>query len=88
VAPGGHFFAARHTMDRYKHAFYEPLIADWSNFGTWTERGALDANRRATGLWQARLEAAKAPDLPQERRAAIHAFIETRKAEGGAPPVS
>ena len=37
VEPGGHFFATQHTMDRYKTAFYEPLIADWSNFGQWTE---------------------------------------------------
>jgi len=88
VQPGGHFFAAAHTMDRYQSAFYEPLIADWSNFGTWTERGALDANTRATGLWQARLEAATAPDLPPERHGAIQDFIATRKAQGGAPPIS
>ncbi|MEM1389139.1 MAG: trimethylamine methyltransferase family protein [Pseudomonadota bacterium] len=88
VQPGGHFFAAAHTMDRYKAAFYEPLIADWSNFGTWSERGALDANTRATALWQSRLETAQAPDLPLDRRAAIDAFIAQRIAAGGAPPVS
>ena len=52
VAPGGHFFAAAQTMARYQTEFYEPLVADWSNFGTWTEAGARDATSRATDIWQ------------------------------------
>jgi trimethylamine--corrinoid protein Co-methyltransferase len=39
VPPGGHFFGAGHTRERYLTAFYEPLVADWSNFGTWTGAG-------------------------------------------------
>ena len=27
VQPGGHFFAAAHTMARYRTAFHEPMIA-------------------------------------------------------------
>ena len=47
VGPGGHFFAAAHTMTRYRSAFYRPLLSDWSNFGQWSEKGAKDATRRA-----------------------------------------
>ena len=43
VQPGGHFFSAQHTMSRYRTAFYEPVVADWSNFGTWSEAGAKTA---------------------------------------------
>lgn len=52
VAPGGHFFAAAHTMERYQTAFYAPLVADLSNHGLWVEHGAQRADQRATALWQ------------------------------------
>ncbi len=88
VPPGGHFFAAEHTMSRYATAFYDPMVADWSNFGTWTERGAKDASERATEIWQEIL--APEPDilLPADRVEALDAFIARRSEEGGAPPVS
>ena len=88
VAPGGHFFAAGHTMERYQSAFYEPIVADWSNFGTWTERGAIDANHRATGVWESILETAAPLVVDPVRAEALGAFIEKRSAEGGAPPES
>lgn len=86
VAPGGHFFACAHTMARYRDAFYEPLLADWSNFGTWTERGSRDADMRATELWQSVLAHATAPAVDPGRLEALDAFIAARTAEGGAPP--
>ena len=88
VVPGGHFFAAAHTMSRYQTAFYEPLVADWSNFGTWRERGALDASQRATKLWQTILTDSSPPALNEDRLEALRAFIEQRRRAGGAAPVS
>ncbi|MEO1531974.1 MAG: trimethylamine methyltransferase family protein, partial [Pseudomonadota bacterium] len=86
VAPGGHFFAAAHTMARYRDAFYPPLVADWSNIGTWTERGAEDADTRATAIWQRVLAETPAPPVPAAQRAALEAFTARRRAEGGAAP--
>ncbi|MBV7393987.1 trimethylamine methyltransferase family protein [Mameliella sediminis] len=87
VQPGGHFFGCAHTMDRYSTAFYEPIVADWSNFGTWTERGGLDANDRAQKLWQQILADHKAPaNVTGDRLAALDAFIDKRTAQGGAAP--
>ncbi len=89
VAPGGHFFGAAHTMARYQTAFYEPLVADWSNFGTWTEQGARDASRRATDIWKAKLAASAPPATADPAKLeALRAFIARRTAEGGAPPES
>lgn len=89
VQPGGHFFGCAHTMDRYATAFYEPLVADWSNFGTWTERGAQDADTRATTLWQDILANHQPPaNATPERIADLDAFIARRTAEGGAEPAS
>jgi len=87
VEPGGHFFGCAHTMERYATAFYDPLVADWSNHGTWTERGAQDASARALGIWQqiVRDHAPPAMATP-ERLEALDAFIARRSAEGGADP--
>ena len=52
VGPGGHFFGARHTLERYEHAFYAPMLSDWRNYETWAEAGRPDAAKRANGLWK------------------------------------
>ena len=41
VGPGGHFFGTPHTLARYEHAFYRPILSDWRNFETWFEDGAV-----------------------------------------------
>ena len=87
VDPGGHFFATQHTMDRYRTAFYEPLVADSSNFGQWEEAGSLTADQRATSIWQSRLESFTAPEIEPARLDELDAFISRRTAEGGAPPM-
>ncbi|WP_170334196.1 trimethylamine methyltransferase family protein [Ruegeria arenilitoris] len=88
VQPSGHFFGAGHTMERYQTQFYEPLVGDWSNFGTWSERGAIDANHRATGIWKNIVENFDAPAHDADRSEALRAFIARRTEEGGAPPES
>jgi len=88
VPPGGHFFGAAHTMARYKSAFYEPIVADWSNFGTWTERGARDATARAHDIWTAIVAESGQPLIDAARIEELDAFIASRAEAGGAPPVS
>ena len=88
VAPSGHFFDAPQTMERYSTAFYEPIVHDYANFGTWTDRGALDANTRATKVWQDILAADVRPAVDETRLQALRAFIARRTQEGGAPPES
>ena len=88
VEPQGHFFAAPQTMERYNTQFYEPVVHDYANFGTWTERGSLDANTRATQVWQDIVAEKAQPGLEADRLAALQEFIARRTAEGGAPPES
>ena len=45
VGPAGHFFGTAHTMERYESAFNAPLISNWDNYETWTERGS-DPSRK------------------------------------------
>jgi len=88
VEPGGHFFSTAHTMARYQTEFYEPLVADWSNYGTWSERGALDAATRATGIWKRILETDPGPAVDADRAAALGGYIARATEAGGAPPES
>ena len=88
VQPGGHFFGAQHTMERYQTEFYEPLIGDWSNFGTWSERGALDASTRATAKWQEIVANAPQGIGDPARLEGLRARIARLTEAGGAAPES
>ena len=83
VPPGGHFFGAAHTMDRYDGAFYAPLVADLSNHGQWSEHGALRSDQRATAIWQRVLADFKPPAHGEAAAARLAQFIADRTAAGG-----
>jgi trimethylamine--corrinoid protein Co-methyltransferase len=87
VAPGGHFFATPHTMERFDRAFYAPLVADLSNNGTWAAAGGQTSTERATAIWQRVLAEFRAPEGGEERGDRIARFIADRTAAGGAPPL-
>lgn len=79
VAPGGHFFGEPHTMARYEHAFYRPLVSDWQNYEAWETAGAKDATSRATGIWQQALADYEPPPMDPAVREELDAYIATRK---------
>jgi trimethylamine--corrinoid protein Co-methyltransferase len=85
VQPGGHFFAAAQTMQRYQTAFYPPLVADLANFGTWTENGSINAEDRATKIWQTILAEFKPPKGSEEREGRLLDYIARAREKGGVP---
>lgn len=85
VGPGGHFFGTQHTQDRYKNAFYAPVISDWRNFETWAEAGSPTAVEKANRVWKERLASYEEPWMDPALREELNAFVDKRKAEGGAP---
>jgi trimethylamine--corrinoid protein Co-methyltransferase len=88
VGPGGHFFGCAHTMERYRTAFYAPLVSDWRNYGSWFEDGARTATQRASTIWRATLENFQPPARDPALVEALDDFVARRKAAGGAPPAS
>ena len=85
VGPFGHFFGADHTQSRYRDAFYAPLLSDWRNFESWEEAGAVWTHDRANAAWKRILEDYEAPPMDAAIAEELSAFVDRRKAEGGAP---
>ncbi len=88
VGPGGHFFGCAHTMERYRSAFYSPLVSDWRNYGSWAEDGAKNATERASGIWRETLARYVAPARDPAVTEELNEYVARRTAAGGAPPAS
>ena len=83
VLPGGHFFGSEHTMSRYRDAFYQPFLSDWTNHEAWEAAGGQRAEDRATSVWQQMLEGFQPPNLPQDRIEALEDYVSRRKEKIG-----
>ena len=81
VSPGGNFFESPHTLARYKTAFYQPLLSDWSNFENWQDGGSRTATDRASELWKKARDTFIPPPLDEGVRENLAAFMARRKAE-------
>jgi len=79
VGPGGHFFGCDHTMQRFKSAFYEPMLSDWQNHENWQLAGAKDATSRATDIWQKALQEYQEPPIDPAVKEALNAYVAKRK---------
>ena len=82
-APADTTSAPNTTQDRYRDAFYKPMISDWRNYETWDEAGrptSLDhAERRVHEL----LSTYEKPAMDDAVRAELDDFVDRRIAEGG-----
>jgi trimethylamine--corrinoid protein Co-methyltransferase len=78
---GGHFFATDQTLAHYDSAFYSPIVSDWSNFETWTEKGSLTATQRANKIFKQRLKDYREPPMDADVRASLHEYKEMRCAQ-------
>jgi trimethylamine--corrinoid protein Co-methyltransferase len=83
VPSGGHFFGEPHTLERYEHAFYQPLVSDWQNYENWDLAGARDATARATVVWKRALAEYEQPPLDAAVREALDAYVAARREEIG-----
>ena len=81
VGPAGHFFGTAHTLERYENAFYVPLVSNWENFETFTERGRPDATGRANRIWKQILADYEQPPLDPGIDEALRDYVDRRKRE-------
>jgi trimethylamine--corrinoid protein Co-methyltransferase len=85
VGSNGHFFGTKHTQERYTTAFYQPFLSDWKNYEAWEAAGSIWTPERAHVMYKAILEEFEAPPMDEAIHEELLAFVERRKAEGGAP---
>ena len=85
VGGEGHFFGLQHTQDRYTTAFYQPFLSDWRNFEAWEVAGGVWTAERAHGVFKEILGSFEPPPMDASIREELAAFVDRRKAEGGAP---
>jgi trimethylamine--corrinoid protein Co-methyltransferase len=83
VGPGGHFFGARHTLARYRDAFYAPLLSDWHSYEVWREGGAQTTEERATLVFRRLLAEYEPPPIDPAIVEALDDFVARRKEAGG-----
>jgi trimethylamine--corrinoid protein Co-methyltransferase len=83
VGPAGHFFGVQHTQDRFRDAFYKPLISDWRNYESWEEAGKPTADQKAKELAQVFLDEYQRPEMDAATYEELDAFRKRRVAEGG-----
>ncbi len=79
VGPGGHFFGAAHTLERYRDAFYEPILSDWRNFETWRDDGGQTATQRANRIWKKILREYEKPAIDPAIEEELQAYMARRK---------
>ncbi len=85
VEPGGHFFGTEHTQERYRDAFYSPIVSDWRNYETWFDAGQPHSWQKANTLFKQALNEYETPALDPGISDELDAFVEKRREEGGAP---
>jgi trimethylamine--corrinoid protein Co-methyltransferase len=83
VGHGGHFLGAAHTMERFRTCFYRPLLSSSENYERWMRNGGVDANGRATALYQKALEEYQQPPLDEAIRQELEEYVTRRRAELG-----
>ena len=85
VGSSGHFFGVQHTQDRYEKAFYQPFLADWTNFEGWELKGGIWTAERAHHMFKDIVNSFEPPPMDIAIRDELADFVARRKAEGGAP---
>ncbi len=80
---GGHFFGTAHTQERFRDAFYAPLISDWRNFESWQQDGSPQSWQKANKIWKQALEEYVEPPIEAAIVEELDGFIARRVEEGG-----
>jgi trimethylamine--corrinoid protein Co-methyltransferase len=83
VGPGGHYFGTQHTLERFREAFYQPIISDWRNYESWVEAGKPEAKEKMIELVDVFLGSYEEPPMDESVKAELEAFVARRKTEGG-----
>ncbi len=85
VGSSGHYFGASHTQERYTTAFYEPFLSNWQNYEAFELDGGIWTAERANKIYKGIIAEFEPPPMDVATQEELKAFVDRRKAEGGAP---
>jgi trimethylamine--corrinoid protein Co-methyltransferase len=83
VGQGGHFLGAAHTLERFRECFYRPLLSSTENYERWMRNGGNDAAARASDVWRKTLDEYEEPEMEQELKDELKAYVDRRRTELG-----
>jgi trimethylamine--corrinoid protein Co-methyltransferase len=78
VGPGGEYLTKDHTFRHFRSEFYQPILEERSNFGTWVRGGAPPSERRANAKWKEILANYSEPELPGEIERDLRNYLDRR----------
>lgn len=81
VGPGGHFLGTQHTLENFQQAFFMPELMDFSSWEQWQAEGSRTIEARARIKAKEMLAVYEEPDMGQDMRDALRAFIAKRERE-------
>ena len=79
VGPGGEYLTHAHTFRNFRNEFYQPIIEERGNFGSWQKNGALSIEKRANMKWKEILENYTEPQLPADIERDLRNFVDKNK---------
>jgi trimethylamine--corrinoid protein Co-methyltransferase len=79
VGPGGEYLTSEHTFRNFRSEFYQPILADRSNFSTWRKSGAVSIEQRANAKWKEILANYTEPELPADVERDLRKFVNREK---------
>lgn len=81
VGPGGIHFGSKHTLERFRTAFYDPSLQTTITYEQWKEEGKLSIQDRAVELVSQKIEEYEDPGIDPGLDEVLHEFMKRRKAE-------
>jgi len=77
VGPGGEYLTHMHTFKHFKQEFYTPIMEERDNFTSWHNNGGLTMEQRANAKYKEMLETYEKPDMDQDIRKNLDAYIKS-----------
>jgi len=76
VGPGGEYLTNEHTFSNFRREFYQPIIAERCNYGTWQKNGAQRIEKKANAKWKEILANYTEPELPGDLERDLRKFVD------------
>ncbi len=77
VGPGGEYLTNMHTFQHFRKELYEPILEERDNYDTWSSKGSLTIEQRASEKYRQMLENYKMPEMDADTLKELNAYMAT-----------